>query len=102
MLQPFVVAYMTGPGVFLCLGEGIVLIEGSQDICPQDFNWNDFELFFIMLRGRDLPLDILNVTLIFTLPAIPHVARLFYHVTNLRDLRSVPYSHRMVQIFFDF
>jgi hypothetical protein len=74
---------MTGPGIFLYLGEGIVLIEGSQDICPQDFSQNGFEIFFVMLHGRDLSLDILNVTLIFTLPAIPHVARLFYHVTNI-------------------
>ena len=36
-----------------------------------------------MLNGRDLPLDILNVSLIFTLPAMPHSARLFNDVTNV-------------------
>ena len=49
MLQPFVVnPYMTGPGVLLCIGEVVIIIDGSQDICSQDFSQNGFEVFFVM------------------------------------------------------
>ena len=53
--------------------EGIIHIEGIQDICPRGYSENSFEISFIMLYGRDVFLDILNVTVILTLPAIPHV-----------------------------
>ncbi len=47
-----------------------------------------------MLHGSDLSLDILNVTLIFTLKAISHGSRFFHPVTNVKETVA-----RMVWIF---